>query len=108
MKLNESELTKIMKPDTYLLYETRPNASSNTNIRFALEITEDIDGEALSEAANEAIKRYPYFSIRIKVENGCYVLVPNNLPIIVMKTKTPSAPLGSEEVNYHLNYQNTR
>ena len=104
MKLNESELTKIMKPDTYLLYETRPNASSNTNIRFALEITEDIDGEALSEAANEAIKRYPYFSVRIKVENGCYVLVPNNLPIIVMKTKTPSAPLGSEEVNYHLNY----
>lgn len=104
MKLNESELTGIMKPDTYLLYETRPNASSNTNIRFALEITEDINGEALREAANEAIKRYPYFSVRISKENGSYAFVPNNLPIAVMKTTTPSAPLGSEEVNYHLNY----
>lgn len=104
MRLNETKLTEIMKPDTYLLYETRPDASSNTNIRFALEITEDINGEILSEAANEAIKRYPYFSVRIKIENGSYIFVPNSLPIVVMKTKMPSVPLGSEEVNYHLNY----
>ena len=41
MKLSETELTKIMKPDTYLLYETRANAPSNTNIRFALGTTEE-------------------------------------------------------------------
>lgn len=104
MKFNETELTKIMKPDTYLLYETRPNASSNTNIRFALEITEDINGEILNEAANEAIKRYPYFSVRIEIENGSYVLIPNSLPVVVMKTRIPAAPLGSRGVNYHLNY----
>ena len=104
MKLHETELTEIMKPDTYLLYEARPNASANTNIRFALEITEDINGEILSEAVNEAIKRYPYFSVRIKIENGSYAFIPNPLPIVVMETKTPSTPLGSKEVNYHLNY----
>ena len=104
MQLNKTEFTEIMKPDTYLLYETRANAPSNTNIRFALEITEDINGEVLSVAVNEAIKRYPYFSVRIEIENESYVLVPNALPIVVMKTKIPSVPLGSEEVNYHLNY----
>lgn len=104
MKLNEQALTKIMRPDTYLLYETRPNASSNTSIRFVLEITEDIQGEILCEAVNEAIKRYPYFSVRVKLENGSYVFVPNRLPIVVMKTKIPAAPLGSKEVNYHYNY----
>lgn len=104
MKINEAELTEIMKPDTYLLYESRPNALSNTNIRFALELTEDINGEILSEAANEAIRRYPYFSVRIKIRNGSYIFIPNTLPVVVMKTKTPSAPLGSKEVNYHLNY----
>lgn len=104
MKINEAELTEIMKPDTYLLYESRPNALSNTNIRFSLELTEDINGEILSEAANEAIRRYPYFSVRIKIRNGSYIFIPNTLPVVVMKTKTPSAPLGSKEVNYHLNY----
>lgn len=104
MQLNKTELTEIMKPDTYLLYETRKNAPSNTNIRFALEITEDVNGEILSVAVNEAIKRYPYFSVRIEIENGSYILVPNKLPIVVMETKMPSAPLGSKEVNYHLNY----
>lgn len=104
MKLSESELTEMMKPDTYLLYETRPNAPTNTNIRFALEITEDIDGEALYEAVNAAIKRYPYFSVRVKNEDGSYAFAPNSLPIAVMKTRIPAPPLGSEEVNYHLNY----
>lgn len=104
MKLNEKQLAEIMKPDTYLLYETRPNAPSNTNIRFALETTEDINGDILNEAVNEAIKRYPYFSVRLKNENGSLVFAPNELPIAVMKTKCPMAALGSKEVNYHLNF----
>lgn len=104
MKLNERELAGIMRPDTYLLYEARPNAPTNTSIRFALEIAEDIRGEVLNEAVNEAIKRYPYFSVRVRVENGSYVFVPNSLPIVVMETKTPAPPLGSKEVNHHLNY----
>lgn len=79
MKLSEKELAEIMKPDTYLLYETRPNAPTNTNIRFALEATEDIDGDILNEAVNEAIKRFPYFSVRLKEENGSLVFVPNEL-----------------------------
>ena len=65
MQFSKTELTGFMKPDTYLLYETRQNAPSNTNIRIALELTEDINGELLRVAVNEAIKRYPYFSVRI-------------------------------------------
>lgn len=104
MQLHEAELTKYMKPDTYLLYETRKNAPSNTNIRFALEITEDVNGDVLRVAVNEAIKRYPYFSVRVEIEDGAYILVPNALPIVVMETRYPTVPLGSEEVNHHLNY----
>lgn len=103
MQLHKAELTEYMKPDTYLLYETRKNAPSNTNIRFALEITEDVNGEILDAAVNEAIKRYPYFSVRVEIKDGAYILVPNALPIVVMETKYPSVPLGSGEVNYHLN-----
>ena len=102
--INQSELSELMKPDTYLMYETRPNALSNTNIRFVLELNENINGDILREAAKEAIKRYPYFSVRITVENGSYMLVPNDLPIVVMETTIPAKPLGSKEVNYHLNY----
>lgn len=104
MQLHEAELTKYMKPDTYLLYETRKNAPSNTNIRFALEITEDVNGDVLRVAVNEAIKRYPYFSVRVEIRDGAYILVPNALPIVVMETRYPAVPLGSEEVNHHLNY----
>lgn len=104
MQLHEAELTKYMKPDTYLLYETRKNAPSNTNIRFALEITEDVNGDVLRVAVNEAIKRYPYFSVRVEIKDGAYILVPNALPIVVMETRYPAVPLGSEEVNHHLNY----
>ena len=104
MQLHEAELTKYMKPDTYLLYETRKNAPSNTNIRFALEITEDVNGDVLRVAVNEAIKRYPYFSVRVEIRDGAYILVPNVLPIVVMETRYPAVPLGSEEVNHHLNY----
>ena len=104
MQLHEAELTKYMKPDTYLLYETRKNAPSNTNIRFALEITEDVNGDVLRVAVNEAIKRYPYFSVRVEIKDGSYILVPNALPIVVMETRYPAVPLGSEEVNHHLNY----
>lgn len=104
MRLNEQELTRIMRPDTYLLYETRPNASSNTSIRLAVEIAEDVRGDILDEAVNEAIKRYPYFSVRLKTEDGSFAFAPNALPIVVMKTKVPAAPLGSKEVNYHFNY----
>ena len=57
MQFSKTELTGFMKPDTYLLYETRQNAPSNTNIRIALELTEDINGELLRAAVNEAIKR---------------------------------------------------
>ena len=104
MQLHEAELTKYMKPDTYLLYETRKNVPSNTNIRFALEITEDVNGDVLRVAVNEAIKRYPYFSVRVEIRDGAYILVPNALPIVVMETRYPAVPLGSEEVNHHLNY----
>ncbi|MDO4493682.1 MAG: hypothetical protein Q4C53_07355 [Clostridia bacterium] len=101
---NKEAFSALTKPDTYLLYETRPNAASNTNIRFVLELSENIDGEVLSVAVNEAIKRYPYFAVRVAVEDGVYKLVPNDLPIVVTETKTPAAPLGSSEVNGHLNY----
>ena len=89
------------QPDTYLLYETRPNVCCN--VRIVVKMKEKIDGELLNSAVNKAIKRYPYFSVEVEKDgDGRYVLKPNNRPVSVMRTLNPPPPLGSSEVNYHL------
>lgn len=92
------------QPDSYMLYETRPNMPYNTSVRVIIELTEEVDGDILREAANTAIKRYPYFSVKIERSRTKFTLEPNKRPIVVMKTKTPTPAFGSEEVNYHLNF----
>ena len=52
------------QPDTYLLYETRPNVCCN--VRIVVKMKEKIDGELLNSAVNKAIKRYPYFSVEVE------------------------------------------
>ena len=85
------------QPESYLFYD-RPY-----NVRFRVELKENVDGKLLSETANKVIKRYPYFSVQVTVDgDGKYVIEPNDRPIIVEETRFPNYPLGSEEVNYHM------
>ena len=102
--LKERFLSGDYQPDSYMFYELRKNMPYNTSIRVVVEMTEEVDGDILADAANIAIKRYPYFSVSVERGKSKFVLNHNDRPIVVMKTKNPSPFLGSEEVNYHLNY----
>ncbi|MGN0318332.1 MAG: hypothetical protein ACI4E1_10435 [Lachnospira sp.] len=101
METKERLLSGDYQPDTYLLYETRPNVCCN--VRIVVKMKENVYGNILNCAVNKAIKRYPYFSVKVEKDGDKrYVLKPNELPISVIRTLNPPPPLGSEEVNYHL------
>lgn len=70
-------------------------------IRIEAALTDTVDGDMLYGAVNTAIKRYPYFSMKIEAKDGELVTVPNGLPVKVFDGSLPY-PLGSREVNYHI------
>ena len=62
-----------------------------------------VDAALLTEAAREAIERFPYFSVRVGLDAGQnYTLEHNDRPVAVMPEKDMRLTLGSEEVNGHL------
>lgn len=69
--------------------------------RVAIQIDQPVDGEILRRAVDTAMRRYPYFSVKMAVENEEYVLLPNDFPIVITHGIEPIC-LGSEEANYHL------
>ena len=88
-------------PDVYLLYEyMKKNAFT---VRVKVNLSEDVDEELLKQAAAEATTRFPYYSVRVELEEGeNYVLLPNDSPIPVLPEKQARLVLGSEEVAGHL------
>ena len=73
----------------------------HNTIRTRLEMTEPVDANKLKKAVDSAIKRNPYYSVKIERKGEEYVLVHNDAPIPV----TPGGraiTLGSEENNGHL------
>ena len=62
-----------------------------------------VDKDVLDAAVNTAITRYPYFAVRVGVdEDGAYVLSPNPEKIAVLDVGRNCPLLGSPEVNGHL------
>ncbi len=88
-------------PDTYLLYECGEKLSFTMRMKYRLD--EAIDVRLLEEAAREAFTRYPYFSVKVGLdENQNYTLIPNDKPIAVLPEQDRRIVLGSDEVNGHL------
>lgn len=87
--------------DTDMLYIM--NKHFAISMRYCVVMKEAVDGNILERAANESIKRYPYFSVRVGIDGtGSYVLLNNNLPVTVKPSTSKKIVLGSEEVNFHL------
>ena len=84
-------------PDVYLLYEyMKKNAFT---VRIKANLTEKVDEDILTQAAGEAITRFPYYSVRVGLDEGeNYVLLPNDRPIAVLPETDRRLVLGSEEV----------
>lgn len=54
--------------DTYLLYEYMKKVSYT--VRILVKLKENVVPELLNEAAQEAISRYPYFSVKVRVDEA--------------------------------------
>lgn len=70
-------------------------------IRILTKLKETVDKKSLEYAVDKAIKRYPYFCIKVVRDSGELLSVPNELPIVVYEGPEVY-PLGSDEVNRHL------
>lgn len=88
-------------PDVYLLYEyMKKNAFT---VRVKVTLSETIDEGILKQAAREALTRFPYYSVRVGLdEQENYILLPNDRPIAVLPEKNERLVLGSEKVAGHL------
>ena len=88
-------------PDSYLLYEYMEKLPFT--VRFKVQLDAPVDAGLLDKAAQEAIKRFPYFSVKVGLDEGQnYTLTHNVRPIAVLPEKDERLVLGSEEVNRHL------
>ena len=69
-------------PDTYLLYEYMEKVPFTVRMKVCLDAS--VDGTMLKTAAQEAISRFPYFSVKIGLDEGQnYILEHNDQPIVV-------------------------
>ncbi len=71
-------------------------------MRYRFRMKDPVNPEALNNAMQKTMKRYPYLAKKIVVRNGAFMLEENELPVPVLKTRTPMPAFGSKELNYHL------
>ena len=87
--------------DTYRLYQSEKYFAHT--VRIHVRMKDEVDINILDKAVNAAIKRYPYFAVRVTVdEDGGYILVPNDKKIVVMPTVEKLPMIGSKSINDHL------
>jgi len=91
----------VKNPDVYLLYEySKKNAFT---VRYKVTLSDAVDEEFLTQAAREAMTRFPYYSVKVGLDEGeNYVLLPNDNPLPVLPEKEGRLMLGSEELGGHL------
>lgn len=90
-----------MNPDTHLLYEYMEKLPFT--VRMKVRLDAPVNATLLNESAQEAIVRFPYFSVRVGVsEEQSLTLDHNDMPLAVLPEKDERLVLGSDEVNGHL------
>ena len=88
-------------PDSYLLYEYMDKVPFTVRMKVLLDAP--VDRAMLTDAAQEAIGRLPYFSVKVGLDEGQnYTLEHNDRPIAVLPEKDERLALGSDAVNGHL------
>ena len=82
-------------PLFYILSEKMP-----FSIRIEFRMKSPIDRDCLCVAVEETMKRFPWFCVEVKEQDGCLVTVPNPRPVTVYEGK--EAPVfGSEAFGRH-------
>ncbi|MCF0124857.1 MAG: hypothetical protein HUJ68_03730, partial [Clostridia bacterium] len=70
-----------VNPGSFFLYDGEGSAKSYTGILAHLK--ERVHAQVLREAAAEAIKRFPYFSVKFEMIDSYMYLVKNDRLIVV-------------------------
>ena len=83
----------------HLIYAAGKDLHNTIRTRIAL--TEPIRADTLREAADSAITRYPYFSVRLIREGEAYALIRNDAPLTI-SSGGRAIPLGGAESGGHL------
>ena len=87
--------------NTFRLYKNESIFSMIIRLRVVMK--EKVDMKILHSAVNTAIRRYPYFAVRVGLdEDGGYVLEPNAAQVVVLGRTWRLPRLGSRAVNGHL------
>ena len=87
--------------DTYKLYLLNPGCKGSARVKVTMK--EPVNPDILRSSINVAIKRYPYFAVRLSVDSsGGFVLLPNALPVVLVETSDDMLMLGSSSTNDHL------
>jgi len=82
-----------------MMYYTLANRTGAA-VQYVIEMKDIVDGEALRQAVDITLKRYPYVAKKIVVEKEGYLLEDNDLPIVVKNTHH-TIPLCGPDANYH-------
>ena len=84
----KGEIRMAENPDVYLLYEySKKNAFT---VRYKVTLSEPVNEKLLTQAAGEAMTRFPYYSVKVGLDEGeNYVLLPNDSPILNPKLNMP-------------------
>lgn len=90
-----------MNPDTHLLYEYM-NKLPYT-VRMKVRLDAPVDPTLLAASAQKAITRFPYFSVRLGLdESQSYTLEHNDAPLPVLPERDERMVLGSDALGGHL------
>lgn len=100
-------------PDIYLLYEYMEKLPFT--IRLKIRLDETVDPDILSVKAQEAFKRFPYFSKQIGVDDGGNFVLEDNFDIcfqLINKDRKPLdlflQVLDEEKIPYSVSSIKTR
>lgn len=83
---------------TLWYYNLEPN--DPITVRYVITMKDEVDGEALREALDITMKRYPYFGRKIVADKAGYTLAENDKPVVLLNTDEPITLCGSE-ANFH-------
>ena len=87
--------------NTFKLYKDESVFAMIMRIRVVMK--EKVDVKTLKSAVNIAIRRYPYFAVRVGLdEDGGYVLASNPEQVVILGRTRRLPRLGSRAVNGHL------
>ena len=100
-------ITVLYSYDSYKLYLLDSVAKGSARVKVTMK--EPVNPQMLRRAIDAAIKRYPYFAVRLSVDSyGGFVLSPNESPVVLVETSDRMPALAGPEANGHLLFADYR